>query len=152
MRIFELSRQSIIGFIKFILILMVCFFISPGTVNVTQGGPSFNGISAAFAEDGDEKPVDAEKGENPDEKQADGENAQGEEPPPCPECPDPAKVILKGLEEKKQQIAREEEQLKQERKELEKFKEEIDESLERLTALKKQIQEDLDSLQKKKNR
>lgn len=73
------------------------------------------------------------------------------EPAPCPECPDPAKVVLNGLEEKRKALVRAEDQLKQEKKQLEKFKEEIDEKLEKLEALKKQITSDLALFDQKKS-
>ncbi|MBF0202155.1 MAG: hypothetical protein HQK66_12750 [Desulfamplus sp.] len=70
---------------------------------------------------------------------------------PCPKCPDPAEVVLMGLEDKKKALMAEEEALKRERKSLEKFKEELDESLEKLDALKKQIQDDLARIQQVKS-
>ncbi len=69
---------------------------------------------------------------------------------PCPPCPDPAKVVLEGLEEKRALIAEDQERLAQERKRLEKFKEELDEKLEALGALKQQIQDDLATLERRK--
>jgi flagellar motility protein MotE (MotC chaperone) len=69
---------------------------------------------------------------------------------PCPECPDPAKVVLRGLEEKKIMIDKQQKSIEQERKELDKFKEQIEEKIESLTALKNQIEEDLALLERKK--
>ena len=70
--------------------------------------------------------------------------------PECPKCPDPAKVVLRGLEDKKTKIDKEQERLVQTKKELEIFEEQIDEKLENLKALKKQIKEDIALLTKKK--
>ncbi len=69
---------------------------------------------------------------------------------PCPPCPDPAKVVLEGLEEKRAVIARDEERLAEEKKRLEKFKQEIDEKLEALGALQQQIRDDLATLDQRK--
>ncbi len=74
----------------------------------------------------------------------------GEEAQPCPECPDPAKVVLRGLEEKKQVIAAETQRLEQERKELETYEAQVDEKLTALAALKKQIRDDMAVLEQKK--
>ncbi|MEN8211925.1 MAG: hypothetical protein ABFR31_09415, partial [Thermodesulfobacteriota bacterium] len=65
-------------------------------------------------------------------------------------CPDPAKVVLRGLEDKKIKIDKEQESLVQAKKELEIFEEQIDEKLEDLKALKKQIKEDIMLLEKMK--
>lgn len=99
-------------------------------------------ISPVFAAD--------EETENPEgEGEGEGEGTEGENPcPECQECPDPALVVLTGLEERKKKMDQEEEALKQERKALEKFKEQIDEDLEKLENLKKQIQDDLTRIQK----
>ncbi|MFH1155822.1 MAG: hypothetical protein V1793_18590 [Pseudomonadota bacterium] len=90
---------------------------------------------------------DAAKGADP----APEKNDAARDPAPCPECPDPAKVVLNGLEEKRKTLARAEDQLKQEKKQLEKFKEEIDEKLEKLEGLKKQIASDLALFDQKKS-
>ena len=71
---------------------------------------------------------------------------------PCPECPDPAKVVLRGLEDKKTMIEKEQKALLEEKKELERFEAQIDEKLESLNALKKQIQADMIALTEKKTR
>lgn len=144
MRLFKCNRQHL-GEIVLFLVLIILFSVLLTTINIRREIPFINGSAVAFG--ADEKQPDGDKNREEGKEQTDGEV----EEKPCPECPDPAKVILKGLEEKKQQIAKEQEQLKQERKELEKFKEEIDESLEKLTALKKQIQADLDRMGKKKS-
>jgi flagellar motility protein MotE (MotC chaperone) len=73
-----------------------------------------------------------------------------QEPSPCPECPDPAKVVLSGLEDKRKALALAEDALKEERKQLEKYKEEIDEQLSRLEDLKRRIEADLALLDQKK--
>lgn len=92
-----------------------------------------------------------------DDEAGEGENKEapkdGENPcPECPECPDPAKVVLRGLEEKKNRIAKEEQNLAHAKKELEIFKEQIDEQLESLKALKAQVKNDMALLTKQKTR
>jgi len=57
----------------------------------------------------------------------------------CPKCPDPEKVVLDGLEERKEKLARAEKKFSFEKKKLETIKQEINEKLERLTALQRQI-------------
>ncbi|ACN16782.1 conserved hypothetical protein [Desulforapulum autotrophicum HRM2] len=94
---------------------------------------------AFAADDNAEKTTAVENGAGEDIKKA-----------PCPPCPDPAKVVLKGLEEKRAAIAEDQERLEQEKKRLEKFKEEIDEKLEALGTLKQQIQDDLAKLDQRK--
>lgn len=94
---------------------------------------------AFAADDNAEKTTAVENGAGEDIKKA-----------PCPPCPDPAKVVLKGLEEKRAAIAEDQERLEQEKKRLEKFKEEIDEKLEALGTLKQQIQDDLAKLEQRK--
>jgi len=91
------------------------------------------GLSRAYAQD------------DPAERKTD------EKESPCPECPDPAKVVLNGLEDKKKAVEDARAQLKQEKKKLEKYKEELDEQLENLTKLKKQIDQDFARLEKKKS-
>ena len=59
-------------------------------------------------------------------------------------------MVLRGLEEKKTMIDKQQKIIEQERKELDLFKEQIDEKIESLTALKKQIEEDLALLEQKK--
>ena len=91
-----------------------------------------------------------------DEKAAaegEGEKESGDakaDKTPCPECPDPAKVVLDGLEEKRVAVAKEQERLDQEKKRLETFKEEIDEKLGKLEALKQQIDADFARMEQKK--
>ncbi len=118
------------------LILSLCF----GTWIEKDGLLPIHGKSA-FAED-----------KNPEKKEKTGSEDASEETTktPCPECPDPAKVVLRGLEEKKTMIDKQQKTLEQERKELDLFKEQIDEKIENLTALKKQIEEDLALLEQKK--
>ena len=81
------------------------------------------------------------------EEKPEQENA---EQPPCPPCPDPAKVVLEGLAERRAAIEKDGELLEEERKRLEKFKEEIDGKLEALEALKQQISNDIATLEQKK--
>ena len=97
----------------------------------------------AFAADEDQ--------EKDQEKDTDKKSGQENvEQPPCPPCPDPVKVVIEGLAEKRAAIERDEELLAQERKRLEKFKQEIDEKLESLEALKQQISNDIEMLEQKK--
>lgn len=91
--------------------------------------------------------ADAQKEEPEKDKKADVNPC-----PECPKCPDPAKVVLRGLEDKKTRIDKEQESLVQAKKELEIFEKQIDERLENLKALKKQIKEDIALLAKKKTR
>ena len=80
-------------------------------------------------------------------------NAPAETTPPCPECsecPDPAKVVLRGLEEKRNLIEKNQQQLAQEKKELERYEEQIDEKLAALESLRKQINDDMALLEEKK--
>jgi len=58
---------------------------------------------------------------------------------------------LRGLEDKKTFIAKEQENLNQAKKELEIFEEQIDEKLENLKVLKKQIKDDMALLSKKES-
>ncbi len=67
-----------------------------------------------------------------------------------PDCPDPAKVVLRGLEEKKIQIEQARQDLELERKELERYEEQIEEKLENLEALKTQIEKDFALLEERK--
>ena len=114
-----------------LLALVVLIFLS-------MGWQDRHGM--AFAADDDaEKTTAAENGAGGDTQNA-----------PCPPCPDPAKVILEGLEEKRAAIAEDQERLGQEKKSLEKFKEDIDAKLETLGALKQQISDDLARLEQRK--
>lgn len=84
---------------------------------------------------------------------ADDKNDDEGQENPCPECiecPDPAKVVLRGLEDKKLMVENQHKALVQEKKELEIFEEQIDEKLVNLKTLKKQIEDDLALLEKKK--
>jgi len=85
-----------------------------------------------------------------DEKKETKKDGEAVEENPCPECPDPAKVVLRGLEDKKTMIEKQRKALVQEKKELEIFEEQIDEKLESLKVLKKQIEGDVALLTKKK--
>ena len=89
--------------------------------------------------------ADVQKEELEKDKKADANPC-----PECPKCPDPAKVVLRGLEDKKIKIDKEQESLVQAKKELEIFEKQIDERLENLKALEKQIKEDIALLAKKK--
>ena len=143
------------------LILSLCF----GTWIQNDGFLSINGKDA-FAEDKKpekkeipekkEDPAKTEKKENPEKKEEKADSKKSPEEtekkpcPDCPECPDPAKVVLRGLEEKKSMIDKQQKTIEQEKKELDVFKEQIDEKIETLTALKKQIEGDLVLLDQKK--
>ncbi|MDY0219644.1 MAG: hypothetical protein RBR67_00700 [Desulfobacterium sp.] len=107
-------------------------------------GGSFEALAgsfhrAAFAADDDQ-----EKNREANTGQENGGQA------PCPPCPDPAKVVLEGLAERRAAIERDGELLEQERRMLAKFKQEIDEKLEALEALKQQINNDIAILEQKK--
>lgn len=126
------------------------FFLLIGVLLLSaSGGPGIrNGyfflpLDEALAQDGESA------------KDPGGETAEDGEPfqekAPCPECPDPAKVVLKGLEEKKQSIEQAQKMLEQEKKDLEKYEEQIDEKLTALETIKKQIQDDLALLEQKKS-
>ncbi len=96
----------------------------------------------AFAED-------KKKTDKADAKK--GGKAEQETPcPKCPECTDPVKVILRGLEDKKIMVEKQRKALAQEKKELEVFEEQMDEKLDSLNTLKKQIKADIATLTKKK--
>ena len=98
--------------------------------------------------------ADVQKEELEKDKKADakeeGDKGNADPCPECPKCPDPAKVVLRGLEDKKTKIDKEQESLVQAKKELEIFEKQIDERLENLKALEKQIKEDIALLAKKK--
>ena len=90
-----------------------------------------------------------------DEAETDKAEPKDGEPAPkegdCPECPDPAKVVLRGLEDKKKSIAKESENIAKKKKELERYEGQIDEKLTQLKKLKEQINSDLALLEKKKS-
>lgn len=94
------------------------------------------GVSVVFSQD--EETPDA-----PEEKNKDDNAAQ--------ETPDPAKVMFRGLEEKRQAIAEQRNMLEQEKKELRRYEEQIDEKLAALEVMKEQIQKDLALLEEKKS-
>jgi flagellar motility protein MotE (MotC chaperone) len=124
------------------VLLFVVSLISWKTEWLTSPGNTlFFPDGLAFAQD--EKATAEDEGEK---KPADGKADKT----PCPECPDPAKVVLEGLEEKRAAIAMDQERLDQEKKRLETFKEEIDEKLAKLDALKQQIDADLARIEQKK--
>ncbi len=123
--------------------LMVLFSVIAGMpqkiVPVFMGDVSdIGGVSAVFSQD--EDTTDAPEPNNDDE------TANNESP-----CPDPAKVVLRGLEEKKQAIEDLRNILDQEKKELQRYEEQIDEKLASLEAMNQQIQKDLALLDEKKN-
>lgn len=122
--------------------LMVLFFVFAGMpeklVPVFMGKVSdTGGVTAVFSQD--EETADTPE---PDT----GDEAAGSETP----CPDPAEVVLRGLEEKKQAIQEMQNILDQEKKELQRYEEQIDEKLASLEAMKQQIQQDLALLDEKK--
>jgi flagellar motility protein MotE (MotC chaperone) len=130
---------------KYIAFLVICLFLS-GIFGMGYNNGLFLKADAgtAFAED--EKKDEKKKDENNKAKTED--IAKGETP--CPECPDPAKVVLRGLEDKKNLIEKDRKELEQEKKELERYEEQIDEKLTALENLKKQIKGDLAQLEEKK--
>ncbi len=93
---------------------------------------------------------DKEKGKSGKEKNS-SKGKEGNNCPECPVCPDPAKVILRGLDEKKKNIEKESESLSRKKKELEQYEEQIDEKIAQLKKLKEQINGDLALLRKKKS-
>ncbi len=122
--------------------LMVLFSVIAGMpqkiVPFFMGDVSdIGGVSAVFSQD--------EDAADPPEPKNDDETANSETP-----CPDPAKVVLRGLEEKKQAIEEMQNILDQEKKELQRYEEQIDEKLASLEAMKEQIEKDLALLDKKK--
>lgn len=94
-------------------------------------------VKTAFAQDG--------------ESSSEEDPQEGRDKPDCPECPDPAEVVLRGLEEKKKKIAEEQEMLDRKKDELERFEDQIDEKLEQLAELKKQVKEDIALFDKKQD-
>ncbi len=100
-------------------------------------------VNTVYAADDNEK-IDSES------KDAKPEKAEGD-CPECPDCHDPAKVVLRGLEEKKRSIAKESENMDKKKKELERYEEQVDEKLVQLKKLKEQINSDLALLEKKKS-
>ncbi len=95
-------------------------------------------ISVVFSQD--EDTADAPEQNN--------EDAASDSQPPCP---DPAEVVLRGLEEKKQAIEALRNALDQEKKDLQRYEEQIDEKLASLETMKQQIQKDLALLDEKKS-
>ncbi len=149
----HINRKAII----FIIIFFLIFFIPIEFyfVDLSKSGISIMDINSVFAEDktagNGGKQSDAGKNKSGNEAKKTKDGKEKKQPcPKCPKCPDPAKVIFKGLEEKKAAIAKAEKALKRERKDLDKFKEELDDKLDRLAKLKKQIESDLANLTKKK--
>lgn len=86
-----------------------------------------------------------------DDQAADAPETQNKEDPGAQETPDPAKVMFRGLEEKKQAIAEQRKLLEQEKKELQRYEEQLDEKLAALGVMKEQIQKDLALLEEKKS-
>ncbi len=128
------------------VLLFVVSLISWKTAWLTSPGNTlFFPDGLAFAQD--ENPEEKATAEGEDEKKPEDGKAGKT---PCPECPDPAKVVLEGLEEKRAAVAKDQERLDQEKKRLETFKEEIDEKLAKLDALKQQIDADLARMEQKK--
>ncbi len=122
---------------SYLILIMAAVFLGTGILVQVIDWGRFKYPSQAFAEDKD-----------PAVKQ--DKEKDGVPCPECPKCPDPAKVVLRGLEEKKQAIESARNLLDQERKELETYEAQIDETLAALTALKNQINEDMARLEAKK--
>lgn len=131
---------------KLTLFLAVCFLFSGlSGIRYEKGCRVKLIFGAVFAAEPEEKK--ATDGANPTEA------VTAETPcPECPKCPDSAKIILRGLEEKKIQIEKSQEDLTQEKKELERYEEQIDEKLVTLERLKKQIADEMAQLETKKTR
>ncbi|MCD4743024.1 MAG: hypothetical protein K8R67_11175 [Desulfobacteraceae bacterium] len=91
--------------------------------------------------------ADANKNNGPESKKEQSSASEDG----CPECPDPAKVVLRGLEAKRKKIADESESMNKRKKELERYEEQIDEKLVQLKKLKEQINLDFALLEKKKS-
>ena len=97
-------------------------------------------------------PAWAEEEQAPEEAgEVDPETGEVNPCPECEECPDPAKVVLRGLDDRRQAIDQAQAKLDLERKELERYAEQVDEKLTALETLKKQINEDLARLEKTKS-
>ncbi len=122
------------------IFLIAVFAVLAAAVAGMSPHPFRGGAETAWAQD------DAGK----DGSKETEENGQGSENG-CPECPDPAKVVLRGLEEKKQKIDADRKRLEEKREALERIEEQIDEKLAQLEKLKKQIDEDLALLDRKKS-
>ena len=122
---------------KIIFLLALCLLFTGLSGFGYKNGFVFTAvINNAFAED--------KEGEDTTE-------TEGETPcPECPECQDPAKVVLRGLEDKKNLIEKSQKEMDQERKELERYEEQIDEKLAALESLKQQINGDMALLEEKK--
>jgi len=134
----KVVRTVVVCVLLFVVSLIswkTAWLTSPGDTLFFPDGLAFAQDEEATAEDaGEKKPEDGKADKTP-----------------CPEWPDPAKVVLEGLEEKRAAIAKDQERLDQEKKRLETFKEEIDEKLGKLTALKQQIDADLARMEQKKS-
>jgi flagellar motility protein MotE (MotC chaperone) len=133
----KVVRTVVVCVLLFVVSLIswkTAWLTSPGNTVFFPDGLAFAQDEKATAEDeGEKKPEDGKVDKTP-----------------CPECPDPAKVVLEGLEEKRAAIAKDQDRLDQEKKRLETFKEEIDEKLAKLDALKQQIDADLARIEQKK--
>ncbi len=132
----------------FIVVILSISLIPIGChfANIHKYGILFLHIDSAVAED---KKTEKDKN-NKDKNNTKGSETKKQPCPKCPKCPDPAKVVLKGLAERKAAVDKAEESLKKERKSLNEFKDDLDEKLDRLTKLKKQIEKDIADLTKKK--
>ncbi|MFO7912550.1 MAG: hypothetical protein R6V15_10350 [Desulfotignum sp.] len=86
-----------------------------------------------------------------DDQDTDAPETQNNAESAAQETPDPAKVMFRGLEEKKQAIAEQRKLLEQEKKELRRYENQIDEKLAALEVMKEQIQNDLAELEEKKS-
>ena len=77
-------------------------------------------VNNVYAADESEKNQPESKGIPKDKKEGDR--------PECPECPDPAKVVLRGLDEKRKSIIKESDNMNKKKKELERYEEQIDDA------------------------
>jgi len=135
------NKNLLILFVIFLLILLVPMKFY--CLDSHKSGLSIMDMNFALAKD--EK---AAKDKN--KSKSESEKDKKQPCPECPKCPDPAKVVFKGLEKKKAAIAEAEEKIKKERKELNELKDQLDDKLEKLSKLKKQIETDLANLNRKK--
>lgn len=147
------KTMLLIGIFFLVLIVPVKFYFSGFhklNASVSYMASALMNINTAFAKD-KKAQKDNTSNSGTDKKNKDtGKNTKAEKQP-CPKCPDPAKIVFKGLEEKRASIAKAEENLKKEKKSLEKFKGDLDDKLDRLLKLKKQIEADIANLEKKKS-
>ena len=159
--VFHIRKLSIL-FVVFLLILFVpmkFYFVDIHKSGLHKSVFSILKMDSAMAKDKkNEKDKNKSKSDK-DKKQETGQKNKDTNKddktrkrpcPECPKCPDPAKVVFKGLEKREAAIAMAEGKIKNERKELNKLKDQLDDKLDKLSKLKKQIETDLADLNRKK--